>query len=251
MVKNGIDDASVEGIADMSYEVPNFKVELSTPDNIKVPVQWWRSVGHSYNGFVKEGLIDEAAVAAGKDPYEYRRALLGKSPRLKAVLELVAEKAEWSKPLQAGAAGEKRGRGIAVHESFNTYVAQVAEVTVKSDGGFKVDRVVCAVDCGLAINPDIIAAQMQGGIGFGLSAALHGAITLDGGVVQQSNFHQYIPLRINEMPAVEVFIMPSAEKPTGVGEPGVPPVAPAVVNALAAATGRRIRKLPIADQLST
>lgn len=251
MVKDGIDGTSVEGVADMAYAVPNFRVQLSTPDNINVPVQWWRSVGHSYNAFVKEGLVDEAALAAGKDPYEYRRAMLAKAPRLKGVLELAAEKAQWSQPLKPGAAGEKRGRGIAVHESFNSYVAQVAEVTVKPDGSFKVDRVVCAVDCGLAINPDIVAAQMQGGIGFGLSAALHGAITLDGGVVQQSNFHQYIPLRINEMPQVEVFIMPSAEKPTGVGEPGTPPIAPALVNAIAAATGKRIRKLPIADQLST
>jgi isoquinoline 1-oxidoreductase beta subunit len=216
-----------------------------------VPVQWWRSVGHSANAFVKEGLVDEAAVAAGKDPYEYRRAMLDKAPRLKNVLELAATKAAWDQPLKPGAAGTKRGRGIAVHESFDTYVAQVAEVTVRPDGSFKVDRVVCAVDCGLAINPDVIAAQMQGGIGFGLSAALHGAITLKDGVVQESNFHQYLPLRINEMPAVEVYIVPSAEKPTGVGEPGTPPIAPAVVNALASATGKRIRKLPIADQLST
>jgi isoquinoline 1-oxidoreductase beta subunit len=251
MVKDGIDSTSVEGVADMAYAVPNLKVELSTPDNIGVPVQWWRSVGHSANAFAKEGLVDEAAVAAGQDPYEYRRALLGGAPRLKAVLELAADQAGWGKPLKPGAAGEKRGRGIAVHESFNTYVAQVAEVTVKPDGSFKVDRVVCAVDCGVAINPDVIAAQMQGGIGFGLSAALHGAITLKDGVVQESNFHQYIPLRINEMPAVEVHIMPSAEKPTGVGEPGTPPIAPALVNALYNATGKRIRRLPVADQLST
>jgi len=250
MVKDGIDATSVEGVADMAYAVPNLRVELSTPDNIAVPVQWWRSVGHSANAFVKEGLVDEAAVAAGQDPYEYRRAMLGGAPRLKAVLELAAAQAGWGKPLKPGATGEKRGRGIAVHESFNSYVAQVAEVTVKPDGSFKVDRVVCAVDCGVAINPDVIAAQMQGGIGYGLSAALHGAITLKDGVVQESNFHQYIPLRINEMPAVEVHIMPSGEKPTGVGEPGTPPIAPALCNALFNATGKRIRKLPIADQMS-
>lgn len=250
MVKKGIDDSSVEGLADMGYEVPNFRLELSTPDNIAVTVQWWRSVGHSANAFVKEGLADEAAAAAGKDPYQYRRAMLAKEPRLLGVLDLAASKAGWDQPLKPGAAGEKRGRGIAVHQSFNTYVAQVAEVTVKPDGSFKVDRVVCAVDCGLAINPDVVAAQMQGGLGFGLSAALHGAITLKDGVVEQGNFHQYVPLRINEMPAVEVHIMPSTEKPTGVGEPGTPPIAPAVVNALFAATGKRIRKLPIADQLS-
>ena len=251
MVKDGVDVSSVEGISDTEYAIPNLRVELSTPDNIGVPIQWWRSVGHSHNAFVKETLIDEAAVAAGQDPYQYRREMLKDSARLLGVLDLVADKAGWKEPLAAATEGSRRGRGIAVHKSFNTYVAQVAEVTVKPDGSFKVDRVVCAVDCGLAINPDVIAAQMQGGIGFGLSAALHGAITLDGGVVQQSNFHQYIPLRINEMPQVEVHIMPSAEPPTGVGEPGTPPAAPAVANALFAATGKRIRKLPIAEQLSS
>jgi isoquinoline 1-oxidoreductase beta subunit len=249
-IKDGIDGLSVEGVADMAYDVPNLRVELSTPDDIGVPVLSWRSVGHSANAFVSEGLVDEAAAAAGRDPYQYRRDMLTKAPRLRGVLELVATKAGWDRPLKLGAAGEKRGRGIAVHEAFNTCVAQVAEVTVKSDGSFKVDRVVCAVDCGLAINPDVIVAQMQGGIGFGLSAALHGAITLKDGIVEQSNFHEYIPLRINEMPAVDVHIVPSAEKPTGVGEPGVPPIAPAVVNALYNATGKRIRKLPIANQLS-
>lgn len=251
LIKDGIDDTSVEGIADMAYAVPNVHVELTTPDDIAVPIQWWRSVGHSHNAYVKETLIDEAAVAAGKDPYEYRRDLLAGAPRLKAVLELVADKAGWSQPLKPGESGTRRGRGIAVHESFNSYVAQVAEVTVKGDGSFKIDRIVCAVDCGLAINPDVITAQMQGGIGYGLSAAVHGAITLKDGVVEQSNFHQYIPLRINEMPAIEVYIVPSAEPPTGVGEPGTPPAGPAVANALAAATGKRIRKLPIADQLNS
>jgi isoquinoline 1-oxidoreductase beta subunit len=249
-IKNGIDGLSVEGLADMAYEVPNLRVELSTPDNIRVPVLSWRSVGHSSNAFVSEGLVDEAAAAARRDPYQYRRDMLSKAPRLKGVLELAAAKAGWDQPLKTGAAGEKRGRGIAVHEAFNTYVAQLAEVTVKSDGSFKVDRVICAVDCGLAINPDVIVAQMQGGIGFGLAAALHGAITLKDGVVEQSNFHEYIPLRINEMPVVDVHIVPSAEKPTGVGETAVPVIAPAVVNALYNATGKRIRKLPIANQLS-
>lgn len=251
MIKDGIDTLSVEGVVDMAYDVPNLHVELSTPDNIAVPVLSWRSVGHSANAFVVESLVDEAAAVAGKDPYQYRRDMLRKAPRLKGVLELAASKAGWEQPLKPGAAGEKRGRGIAVHEAFNTYVTQIAEVTVKPDGSIKVDRVVCAVDCGLAINPDVIVAQMQGGIGFGLSAALHGAITLKDGVVEQSNFHQYIPLRINEMPTVDVYIVPSVEKPTGVGEPGVPPIAPAVVNALFNATGKRIRKLPIANQLST
>jgi isoquinoline 1-oxidoreductase beta subunit len=249
-IKDGIDGLSVEGVADMAYEVPNLRVELSTPDNIGVPVLSWRSVGHSANTFVSEGLVDEAAAVAGRDPYQYRWEMLSKAPRLKGVLELAATKAGWGQSLKPGAAGEKRGRGIAVHEAFNTYVAQVAEVTVKSNGRFKVDRVVCAVDCGLAINPDVIVAQMQGGIGFGLAAALPGAITLIDGVVQQSNFHEYIPLRINEMPVVDVHIVPSAEKPTGVGETAVPVIAPAVVNALYNATGKRIRKLPIANQLS-
>jgi len=247
-VKNGIDSVSVEGAAE-PYDVPNLRVELSTPRNITVPVLWFRSVGHTHTAFANETLIDEAAVAAGKDPVEFRRSLLAKHPRHWGVLQLAAEKAGWGTTLAPGAAGEKRGRGIAVHESFNSYVAQVAEVTVKPDGSFKVDRVVCAVDCGLAINPDVIRAQMEGGIGFGLAAALHGAITLKDGVVEQSNFHDYPVLRINEMPAVEVYIVASAEKPTGVGEPGVPPVAPAVANAVFAATGRRIRTLPFGEKL--
>jgi len=249
-VKDGVDSTSVEGAGE-PYDIPHRRIELTTPSNISVPVLWFRSVGHTHTAFVTETLIDEAATTADQDPVAYRKPLLAKHPRHWGVLQLAAEKAGWGLPLAPGAAGEKRGRGIAVHESFNSYVAQVAEVTVKPDGSIKVDRVVCAVDCGLAINPDVIRAQMEGGIGFGLSAALHGAITLKDGVVEQSNFHQYTVLRINEMPKVEVHIVPSAEKPTGVGEPGVPPIGPAVANAVFAATGKRIRTLPFGEQLKS
>ena len=163
------------------------------------------------------------------------------------MLDLAARQSGWEQPL-AAKPGERRGRGIAVHESFNTFVAQVAEVSVGTNGDFRVDRVVCAVDCGIAVNPDIIRAQMEGGIGFGLTAALHGAITLKEGGVEQSNFHDYPLLRINEMPEVEVHIVPSAAAPSGVGEPGVPPIAPAVANALFAATGKRLTRLPLRPQ---
>ncbi len=249
LVKEGIDHTSVEGAANLSYEVPNLQVELHTPDDIGVPVQWWRSVGHTHTAYAVETLIDQAATTAGKDPYAYRHGLLGKKPRHRGALELAAQKAGWDQPLKPGAEGEKRGRGIAVHESFGSFVAQVAEVTVKADGSYKVDRVVCAVDCGVAVNPDVIRAQMEGGIGYGLAAALHGAITLKDGVVEQSNFHDFQVLRINEMPAVEVHIVPSAQAPTGVGEPGVPPIAPAVANALYAAVGQRIYQLPLPKQV--
>lgn len=243
MVKDGIDGTSVEGASTLPYDIADLTVELHSP-KLGVPVQWWRSVGSTHTAFSTEVFFDELAAAAKRDPYEWRRALLAKHPRHRGVLELAAQKAGWGKPLAPGKAGERRGRGIAVHESFNTFVAQVAEVTVKRDGSFKVDRVVCAVDCGMAVNPDVIRAQMEGGIGYGLSAALHGAITLKDGVVEQSNFHDYAPLRISEMPRIEVHIVPSSEKPTGVGEPGTPVIAPAVANALFAATGKRLRKLP-------
>jgi isoquinoline 1-oxidoreductase beta subunit len=245
MVKDGVDATSVEGASNLPYAIPNLRVELHSPTQ-RVPVQWWRSVGSTHTAYSTETFIDELAVAAGKDPVAFRRTLLAKEPRHLGVLELAASKAGWSTPLAPGKAGEKRGRGIAVHKSFDTYVAQVAEVTVKKDGTFTVDRVVCAVDCGIAVNPDVIRAQMEGGIGYGLAAALHSAITLKDGVVEQSNFHDYLPLRINEMPRVEVYIVSSTEKPTGVGEPGTPVIAPAVANALAAATGKRLRSLPLA-----
>jgi isoquinoline 1-oxidoreductase beta subunit len=238
MMKDGIDPTSVEG-ANIPYEIPNLRVELHTVQG-SVPVQWWRSVGSTHTTYSTEMFIDELAAAAGKDPVAFRRAMLAKHPRHRAVLDLAAAKAGWGAPLPKG-----RARGVALAESFHTFVAQVAEVTLLPNGGFRVDRVVCAVDCGVAVNPDVIRAQMEGGIGYGLSAALHGAITLKDGRVEQSNFHDYRPLRINEMPRVEVHIVPSTEKPTGVGEPGVPPIAPAVANALAAATGQRLRNQPL------
>ncbi|MBK6602265.1 MAG: xanthine dehydrogenase family protein molybdopterin-binding subunit [Betaproteobacteria bacterium] len=244
MVRNGVDATSVEGASSLPYAIPNLAVDLHSPA-VGVPVLWWRSVGSTHTAYSTETFIDELAQAAGKDPVAFRRALLAKHPRHLGVLELAAREAGWGKPLAAGKAGEKRGRGVAVHESFNTYVAEVVEVTVKADRTFSVDRVVCAVDCGIAVNPDNVRAQMEGGIGYGLSAALYGAITLDNGAVQQSNFHDYPVLRIDAMPKVEVHIVPSTAKPTGVGEPATPVIAPALANALAAATGQRLRNLPL------
>jgi isoquinoline 1-oxidoreductase subunit beta len=249
MVKDGIDAVSVEGAANLPYAIPNRLVELHTPADIGVPVLWWRSVGSTHTAFSTECFIDELAQAAKQDPLAWRLSMLGQHPRHAAVLKLAADQAGWNTPLPAAKAGERRGRGVAVHESFKSYVAQVAEVTVKDDGSYRVDRVVCAVDCGVAINPDVIRAQVEGSIGFALSAVLHGAITLTAGKVDQSNFHDYQPLRIGEMPRIEVHIVASAANPTGVGEPGVPPLAPAVANALAAATGKRVRKLPISADL--
>jgi len=246
MVKNGIDPTSVEGAATIAYAIPNIDVELATTKT-GVSVLWWRVVGSSHTTYVVETFIDEVAHAAGKDPFAFRRDLLEHEPRMKAVLELAADKAGWSSgPLPKG-----KGRGIAVCEAFKTYVAQVAEVTVDDAGRVTVDRVVCAVDCGIAINPDVIAAQMEGGIGFGLGAVLYGAITLKNGRVEQDNFNNYRVLRINEMPKVEVHIMPSAEAPTGVGEPGVAPIGPAVANAIFAATGTRIHVLPFPKSSKT
>ncbi len=239
MVKNGIDDTSVEGAHNTPYEIPNLIVDLHSP-RTGVPVQWWRSVGHSHTAFVVESFMDEVAHSAGKDPYEFRRTLLGKHPRHRGVLELAAKKAGWGMPLPTGHA-----RGIAVHESFGSFISQVAEVSVSPAGEVRVHRVVCAIDCGRVVNPATIEAQMESGIVFGLSAALHGAITFKNGRVEQGNFNDYPVLRIEEMPVVEVHIVPSTEAPGGVGEPGVPPIAPAVVNAIFAGTGKRIRRLPI------
>jgi len=237
-MKDGIDRTSVEGASNLPYAIPNMQVELHTTQ-VGVPVLWWRSVGSTHTAFSTEVLINELAVAAKQDPVDFRRALLKKHPRHRAVLDLAAQKAGWGKPLPKG-----RWRGVAVHESFNSYVAEVAEISI-ADGKPKVERVVCAVDCGVAVNPDMVRAQMESGIIFGLSAALYGEITLDQGRVVQSNYHDYSILRINETPKIEVHIVPSSEKPTGVGEPGVPPIAPAVANAVFAATGKPVRRLPI------
>jgi isoquinoline 1-oxidoreductase beta subunit len=238
-VKDGIDASSVEGASTLPYKLPNLRVDLHTVD-AGVPVQWWRSVGHTHTAYSTETFIDELAAAAGRDPVEFRTALLQDHPRHLGVLKLAAEKANWGSPLPEG-----RARGIAVHESFSSFVAQVAEVSLQGDGGFRVERVVCAVDCGIAVNPDVIVAQMESGIGYGLSPLLMSEITLDDGKVVQSNFHDYQVLRINQMPKVEVHIVPSAEPPTGVGEPGTPVIGPAVANALFAATGKPFHRLPL------
>jgi len=238
MIQDGLDPSAVEGSRELPYTIPNLRVDWHEIEN-GVPTLWWRSVGHTQNGFVTEVFIDELAEAAGRDPFELRRELLAEHPRHLGVLELAAEKAGWGEDL-----GPNRGRGVAVHKSFGTYVAEVADVTVKDDGSFTVDRVVCAVDCGIAINPDVIRAQMEGGIAYALSAALREQITLEDGKVQQDNFDNYRPLRIDEMPKVEVHIVQSGEAPTGVGEPGVPPLAPAVANAVFAAMGERTYRLP-------
>jgi isoquinoline 1-oxidoreductase beta subunit len=238
LIKDGIDATSVEGGSTLPYAIPNLGVELHSPD-VGIPTLWWRSVGSSHTAFSTETFLDELARAAGRDPVELRRELLLKHPRHRGVLELAAARAGWGKPLPAG-----RARGVAVHESFGSFVANVVEVTLRKDGLPKVERVVCAVDCGIAVNPDVVRAQMEGGIGFGLGAALYGEITLDKGRVVQSNFHDYKSLRIDEMPQVEVHIVPSSEAPTGVGEPGVPCIAPAVANAMFELTGKRIYRLP-------
>jgi isoquinoline 1-oxidoreductase subunit beta len=239
MISDGIDPASVEGAADIPYAIPNLLVDLHSPKST-VPVQWWRSVGHSHTAFVVESFIDELAHAAGKDPYAFRHRMLDDHPRHRAVLELAAEKAGWGTSLPEG-----RGRGLAVHSSFGSLVAQVTEVSVSTEGNVYVHRVVCAVDCGRVTNPNTVEAQMEGGIVFGLTAALHGAITLKNGRVQQSNFNDYPLLTMKEMPKVKVYIVQSNASPSGVGEPGVPPIAPAVTNAVFALTGKRIRRLPI------
>lgn len=245
MIKDGVDATSVEGAADSPYlkSIPNYDISLHTVQ-ATIPVQWWRSVGHSHTAFVMESLIDEMANLAQKDPLAYRRTLLKDHPRHLAALNLAAEKSDWGKPLAKGVF-----RGIAVHESFGSFVAQVAEVSV-TDGEVKVHRMVSAIDCGLAVNPDSLKAQMESSVSYGLGAAMQSEITFKDGMVMQSNFHDYQVMRMANMPKVEVYIVQSTEKMGGVGEPGLPPVAPAVTNAIFAATGKRIRTLPIGNQLA-
>ncbi|QNA97612.1 xanthine dehydrogenase family protein molybdopterin-binding subunit [Massilia sp. Se16.2.3] len=247
-MKNGVDPDAVEGAADLQYTIPDMRVEYVRHEPPGVPTAFWRGVGPTHNVFVVESFIDELAHAAKQDPVAFRRGLLDKSPRTLAVLNLAAQKAGWGKPL-APIAGRKVGRGVSTQFAFGSYMAQVAEVSVGPDGDVRVHRVVCAVDCGQAVNPDTIVAQMEGGIVFGATAALWNEITLDRGRVQQTNFGDYRMMRINEAPKVEVHIVNSRDEPGGIGEPGTAGIAPALTNAVFAATGKRIRKLPIGEQL--
>ena len=237
-VKNGMDSSSVEGISDTPYDIPNILVDYHMVEG-PIPMGFWRSVGASQNGFFLESFMDELAAAAKKDPYEYRKALLSKKPRHLGVLNLAAEKGEWGKPLPKG-----HYRGIAVLEAFSTYVAEVVEISLDKDG-VKVHHVTVALDCGRVVNPNIIRQQAVSAVVFGLTQTLKGEITIDKGRVQQANFDTYDMLRMNEMPTVDVYIVPSDETPTGMGEPAVPPLAPAICNAIFAATGKRIRHMPV------
>jgi isoquinoline 1-oxidoreductase subunit beta len=238
--KNGLDPDSTEGAIDLVYDLPNFHVEYVRVEPPGIPTAFWRSVGPSHNVFVTESFIDELAVAAKQDPVAYRRALLEKSPRAKGVLELAAEKAGWGTALPKG-----RGRGVSLQFVFGSYLAQVAEVEVAKDGAVRVHRVVCAVDCGTVVNPDTVQAQIQSAIIFGTTAALYGEITLKNGRVEQSNFDTYQILRMNEAPAVDVHAVKSSQPPGGMGEAGTSAVVPAIANAIFAATGKRLRKMPV------
>jgi len=240
----GVDLDAVDGAINVPYDFPSMLVEYVRVEPPGIPTGWWRGVGATHNVFVVESFLDELAAAAGQDPLAYRRALLKNAPRAAAVLDLAASKAGWGEPMPPG-----RGRGISVQHVFGSYVAQVAEVEV-SGSNVRVTRVVAAVDCGIQVNPDIIVAQMQSGIIFGVSGALYGEVTLKDGRVQQSNFSDYRVLRINESPVIEVHLVPSTEYPGGMGEPGTSAVMPAIANAVYAATGKRVRKLPISTALA-
>lgn len=243
-VVNGVDSDAVEGAKDLPYTIPNVHVDYVRHEPQGIPTAFWRGVGPTHNIFVVESFMDELAAKAGKDPVQYRLDLLTKTPRERAVLKLAAEKAGWGSPLKP-VAGSKVGRGVSVQFAFGSYMSQVVEVAVDKEGAVRVQRVVCAVDCGQLVNPDTVQAQLQGGIVFGISAALYGEITYDRGRVMQSNFHDYRVLRMNEAPVIEIHVVASTEAPGGLGEPGTAALAPALANAVFAATGRRVRKLPI------
>ncbi|HEY2843159.1 MAG TPA: molybdopterin cofactor-binding domain-containing protein, partial [Bryobacteraceae bacterium] len=240
-LRNGVDRAAVEGLNENPYDFPNTLIDYHVPET-DIPTSYWRSVGYSQNTFFMESFIDEMAAAGGKDPLELRRRLLAKSPRLLAVLNLAADKAGWGKPLPAG-----RFRGIAAVNNIGSFNAQVAEISI-TQGKLRVHRVVCAFDCGQVVNPAGVTQQIQSGIVYGLSAALKNGITIDRGRVQQGNFHQYDVLRIDEMPVVEVYTMPSTNPPGGAGEASTPSIGPAVANAVFAYTGKRLRRLPIRNE---
>jgi isoquinoline 1-oxidoreductase subunit beta len=241
IAKGAIDQTSVEGAANLPYHIPNLAVDLHTT-KLGVPIQWWRSVGSTHTAFSTECFLDDIVRATKKDPYALRRQLLEKHPRHLGVLDLLAEKSGWK-----NARAKDEVYGLALHESFSSVVGQVAQLK-RTGNGLKLERVICVVDCGLAVNPNIVAMQMESGIGYGLAAALTGAITLKDGQVEQGNFDDYPVLRINQMPAIDVHIVPSTNKPTGVGEPSTPVIAPALANALAAANGKSIRVLPLSAQ---
>lgn len=243
LIKDGIDHTSVEGASNLPYAIPNMQVELHTV-KVGVPVLWWRSVGSTHTAHATECFLDDVARASGKDPVEFRMSLLKGHPRHRGVLALAAEKSGMKTNPDPN-----KAYGVAVHKSFGTYVAQVAEIS-KSGNNYKLDKVTCAVDCGVPVNPDVIAAQMEGGIGFGLSPALYSEIHIDNGAVRESNFHDYQVIRMKDMPEVDVHVVPSAEPPTGVGEPGTPVVGPAIANALASAGGSVERRLPMKTPLS-
>lgn len=239
LMQNGVDHNMTEGAHDTTYAFPAMEMDQHFAET-PVPVLWWRSVGHTHSGYVMETMIDRLAKEAGEDPVAYRLKMIKDDPRKVAVLKLAAEKAGWGSDLPEG-----RYRGVAVHKSFGSYVAQIAEVSMHEDGTFKVEKVVCAVDCGIPVNPDNIVAQIEGGLGYGLGAVLRNEITLTDGVVDQTNFDTYEPIRMSDMPEIEVHIIPSTEAPTGIGEPGTPPIGPAVANAIAAAKGEWVTSLPL------
>jgi isoquinoline 1-oxidoreductase beta subunit len=244
--KNGLDNDAVDGAAQLLYDIPAVQVEYVRHEEPVLNTGWWRGVGVTHNNFVVESFVDELAVAAKQDPVAFRRSLLGKSPRGKAVLDLAAKEAGWEKPLGPG-----RGRGVSLlYSGWDTYLAQVAEVEVSKTGAVRVLRVVCAVDCGTIVNPDTVKAQMESGVVFGIAGALWGEVTVKNGRVEQSNFNNYRVLRMNETPPIEVHLVRNGETPGGIGEPGTAATAPSLANAIFAATGKRLRKLPLQPGLA-